>query len=101
MDCGIHAREWIAPAFCQYFVKQVTQIVQLLLEKKLNKTSYPSHPPKCFCFGPHQILDASKTDGKMKEMMANVDFYVTPVLNVDGYMYTWENSTDDEVSTRN
>lgn len=23
MDCGIHAREWIAPAFCQYFVKQV------------------------------------------------------------------------------
>lgn len=23
MDCGIHAREWIAPAFCQYFVSQV------------------------------------------------------------------------------
>lgn len=23
MDCGIHAREWIAPAFCQYFVRQV------------------------------------------------------------------------------
>ncbi|MEQ2162582.1 hypothetical protein GOODEAATRI_021261, partial [Goodea atripinnis] len=22
MDCGIHAREWIAPAFCQYFVRQ-------------------------------------------------------------------------------
>uniref|UniRef100_A0A672LLF5 Carboxypeptidase O n=1 Tax=Sinocyclocheilus grahami TaxID=75366 RepID=A0A672LLF5_SINGR len=21
MDCGIHAREWIAPAFCQHFVK--------------------------------------------------------------------------------
>ncbi|KAF4014176.1 hypothetical protein G4228_005411 [Cervus hanglu yarkandensis] len=21
MDCGIHAREWIAPAFCQWFVK--------------------------------------------------------------------------------
>ncbi|KAK7879498.1 hypothetical protein WMY93_033794 [Mugilogobius chulae] len=21
MDCGIHAREWISPAFCQYFVK--------------------------------------------------------------------------------
>lgn len=37
----------------------------------------------------------------MKEMMTNVDFYVTPVLNVDGYMYTWENSTDDTVSTRN
>uniref|UniRef100_A0A673B9S1 Carboxypeptidase O n=1 Tax=Sphaeramia orbicularis TaxID=375764 RepID=A0A673B9S1_9TELE len=23
MDCGIHAREWIAPAFCQYFINQV------------------------------------------------------------------------------
>lgn len=23
MDCGIHAREWIAPAFCQHFVKEV------------------------------------------------------------------------------
>lgn len=25
MDCGIHAREWIAPAFCQYFVRQVRE----------------------------------------------------------------------------
>lgn len=23
MDCGIHAREWIAPAFCQFFVREV------------------------------------------------------------------------------
>nr|KAF6494363.1 carboxypeptidase O [Rousettus aegyptiacus] len=22
MDCGIHTREWIAPAFCQWFVKE-------------------------------------------------------------------------------
>ncbi|KAM8905228.1 LOW QUALITY PROTEIN: carboxypeptidase O [Spinachia spinachia] len=58
MDCGIHAREWIAPAFCQYFVSQ--------------------------------ILKAHKTDHKMQEMLKNMDFYVTPVLNVDGYIYTWE-----------
>lgn len=25
MDCGIHAREWISPAFCQWFVNEVTQ----------------------------------------------------------------------------
>ncbi|XP_037552300.1 carboxypeptidase O-like [Nematolebias whitei] len=61
MDCGIHAREWIAPAFCQYFVKQ--------------------------------ILETYKTDTKMKEMMKNMDFYVTPVLNVDGYMYSWKDNT--------
>ncbi|XP_039998371.1 carboxypeptidase O-like [Xiphias gladius] len=61
MDCGIHAREWIAPAFCQYFVRQ--------------------------------ILQTYKTDPKMEEMMKNMDFYVTPVLNMDGYIYTWENTT--------
>ncbi|KAM6893497.1 carboxypeptidase O [Xenentodon cancila] len=57
MDCGIHAREWIAPAFCQYFVRQ--------------------------------ILQAYKTDAKMELMMKNMDFYVTPVLNIDGYIYSW------------
>ncbi|XP_063067991.1 carboxypeptidase O-like [Engraulis encrasicolus] len=58
MDCGIHSREWIAPAFCQYFVKQ--------------------------------ILDNYKTDEKINLMLKNLDFYVTPVLNMDGYEYTWQ-----------
>lgn len=60
MDCGIHAREWIAPAFCQYFV--------------------------------NQILQSYKTNPKMKEIMSNVDFYITPVLNMDGYFHSWENN---------
>lgn len=42
---------------------------------------------------PRQILEAYQTQPQMKEMMKNVDFYVTPVLNIDGYTYTWENST--------
>ncbi|XP_061571612.1 carboxypeptidase O [Cololabis saira] len=61
MDCGIHAREWIAPAFCQYFVKE--------------------------------ILQTYKTDPKMELMMKNMDFYVTPVLNIDGYIYSWKDAT--------
>ncbi|KAM9820829.1 carboxypeptidase O-like [Neosynchiropus ocellatus] len=60
MDCGIHAREWIAPAFCQYFVKQ--------------------------------LLQAYNTDPKVKEMMSNMDFYVTPVLNMDGYFHSWRDN---------
>ena len=28
----------------------------------------------------------------MQEMMTNVDFYVTPVLNIDGYVYTWKSN---------
>ncbi|XP_047211715.1 carboxypeptidase O isoform X1 [Girardinichthys multiradiatus] len=61
MDCGIHAREWIAPAFCQYFVRQ--------------------------------ILQTYKTDAKMETMLTNMDFYVTPVLNIDGYIYSWKDSS--------
>nr|XP_046191038.1 carboxypeptidase O [Oncorhynchus gorbuscha] len=61
MDCGIHAREWIAPAFCQYFVRE--------------------------------ILRTYKTDTKVNEMMKNLDFYITPVLNVDGYIYSWHNES--------
>ncbi|KAL7865497.1 hypothetical protein SRHO_G00107440 [Serrasalmus rhombeus] len=61
MDCGIHAREWIAPAFCQWFVKE--------------------------------ILQTYRTDEKMKQMVQNLDFYVTPVLNIDGYIYTWINES--------
>ncbi|KAL6481068.1 hypothetical protein MHYP_G00091480 [Metynnis hypsauchen] len=61
MDCGIHAREWIAPAFCQYFVKE--------------------------------ILGLYKTDPKMNELFKNLDFYITPVLNMDGYIYSWIDNT--------
>ncbi|XP_030634872.1 carboxypeptidase O [Chanos chanos] len=61
MDCGIHAREWISPAFCQHFVKE--------------------------------ILNAYKTDPKMNEMFKNMDFYITPVLNMDGYIYSWKDNT--------
>lgn len=26
MDCGFHAGEWISPAFCQWFVKEVSKL---------------------------------------------------------------------------
>ncbi|XP_070694583.1 carboxypeptidase O-like [Pempheris klunzingeri] len=61
MDCGIHAREWIAPAFCQWFVKEIVR-------------SY-------------------KTDKKLEQMLQNLDMYVTPVINVDGYMFSWANDS--------
>lgn len=28
IDCGVHAREWIGPAFCQWFVKEVVLFFQ-------------------------------------------------------------------------
>ncbi|XP_044525352.1 carboxypeptidase O [Gracilinanus agilis] len=57
MDCGIHAREWIAPAFCQWFVRE--------------------------------ILQNYKTDLRISRFLRKMDFYILPVLNVDGYIYTW------------
>ncbi|XP_042573541.1 carboxypeptidase O-like isoform X2 [Cyprinus carpio] len=41
MDCGIHAREWIAPAFCQHFVK----------ETRLWRKSRSPGTGNCTCFG--------------------------------------------------
>ncbi|XP_032830828.1 carboxypeptidase B2-like [Petromyzon marinus] len=58
IDCGIHAREWIAPAFCQYFVQ-------------------------------HAV---NRLDRSMMELLKHFDFYVLPVLNVDGYHYSWTKS---------
>ncbi|XP_034742326.1 carboxypeptidase O-like isoform X2 [Etheostoma cragini] len=61
VDCGIHAREWIAPAFCQWFVKE--------------------------------IVNSYKTNKKLEQMLQNLDVYVTPVINVDGYIFTWANDS--------
>ncbi|XP_078260581.1 carboxypeptidase O-like [Rhinoraja longicauda] len=57
MDCGIHAREWIAPAFCQWFVKEV--------------------------------LETYTADPKTDRFFQHIDFYILPVLNIDGYIYSW------------
>uniref|UniRef100_A0A670Y5L8 Peptidase M14 domain-containing protein n=1 Tax=Pseudonaja textilis TaxID=8673 RepID=A0A670Y5L8_PSETE len=57
MDCGIHAREWISPAFCQWFVKEAV-------------TTYG-------------------IDKDMTLLLDNINFYVLPVFNVDGYVWTW------------
>ncbi|XP_054848139.1 carboxypeptidase B2 [Eublepharis macularius] len=57
IDCGIHAREWIAPAFCLWFVGH--------------------------------MIHVSQTDRTMARLLQHFDFYVMPVVNVDGYEYTW------------
>ncbi|KAF1671170.1 CBPB1 Carboxypeptidase, partial [Pygoscelis papua] len=57
MDCGFHAREWISPAFCQWFVKEA--------------------------------VETYGKDTVMTTLLNSLDFYVLPVVNIDGYIYTW------------
>ncbi|XP_028288238.1 carboxypeptidase B [Parambassis ranga] len=56
MDCGIHAREWISPAFCQWFVKEA--------------------------------LSTYGSDSQMTSLLNQMDVFVLPVFNVDGYDFT-------------
>ncbi|XP_054839719.1 mast cell carboxypeptidase A-like isoform X2 [Eublepharis macularius] len=66
MDCGIHAREWISPAFCQWFVKQA-------------------------------VVTYGK-DKVMTKLLDSMNFYVLPVFNIDGYVWT---RTEDRMWRKN
>ncbi|KAL2085537.1 hypothetical protein ACEWY4_018857 [Coilia grayii] len=58
MDCGIHSREWISTAFCQWFVREA--------------------------------VSTYGTDSQMTSLLDQMDIYVLPVFNIDGYDYTWK-----------
>uniref|UniRef100_A0A8C2XBU2 Carboxypeptidase A6 n=1 Tax=Cyclopterus lumpus TaxID=8103 RepID=A0A8C2XBU2_CYCLU len=57
IDCGIHAREWIGPAFCQWFVKEA--------------------------------INSYQHDSVMRRLLHQLNFYIMPVFNVDGYHFSW------------
>ncbi|XP_024135976.1 carboxypeptidase A6 [Oryzias melastigma] len=42
IDCGVHAREWIGPAFCQWFVKEAISSYQYdsVMTRLLNQLSF-------------------------------------------------------------
>ena len=71
----------------QYIINQITlrQVLQII---------YMEIPKSQFtCLSLMQILRTYKTDPKVEQMLKNLDLYVTPVLNVDGYTYTWTDNT--------
>ena len=37
-----------------------------------------------------QLISQYPDDDSVREVLNKVDFVILPVLNVDGYVYTWE-----------
>eukprot|EP01065_Artemidia_motanka_P041880 TRINITY_DN54_c0_g2_i2.p1 TRINITY_DN54_c0_g2~~TRINITY_DN54_c0_g2_i2.p1 ORF type:complete len:416 (+),score=150.17 TRINITY_DN54_c0_g2_i2:47-1294(+) len=67
IQCGIHAREWIAPATCMYFAQK--------------------------------LLDGLKNgDAEVTKLLTKTFVYLVPVLNVDGYQFSW---TDNRMWRKN
>lgn len=93
VDCGIHAREWIAPAFCQWFVKEVCPPRHKFYDTHIHhsRSTLTCEHLKFRFFV--QIVHSHKTNKKLEQMLQNLDVYVTPVINVDGYVFTWANDS--------
>lgn len=51
-ECGMHAREWLAPAACMWIIKELIDPVN-------------------------------------REYLSNYTFTIIPMMNPDGYLYTW------------
>merc|ERR1712227_36616 len=64
IDCGIHAREWISPAVCRLFIDEYLR-----------------------CSRPN----AENCDPFVVDNFYNYNFAMLPLLNQDGYYYTWSN----------
>lgn len=46
-----------------------------------------------FKFPSGQIVQSYKTSEELKQILQNLDIYVTPVINVDGYIFSWANDS--------
>ena len=66
-QCAIHAREWISPAVCMYFVN-------------------------------HLLTQHAAGDAAVVALLGLTELIVVPVVNPDGYSYTW---TDNRLWRKN
>lgn len=89
MDCGFHAREWISHAFCQWFVNEVRKMPGWPRQAPTNK-EYNWLQHKFFCNLP-QAVTAYGSVSQMTSLLDQMDVFVLPVFNIDGYVFTHTN----------
>ena len=90
IECGIHAREWIAPAACRQFVHEI-----------LHNVGYPAQKPEnteqpVDYVQPAENLQSTGSDERAgdpytkEEVIGLMDFnwYIILQMNPDGYQYT-------------
>ena len=78
IDGGIHAREWISPATVVYIIDSLTRYLVVL------KLSFDYHHEAC--------IDKTPLFRQLrgKAMYKDIDWYLLPVVNPDGYVYTMD-----------
>ncbi|GKT93158.1 zinc carboxypeptidase [Colletotrichum tofieldiae] len=74
----VHAREWISTMASESLVA----IIMLVFKKKANAARQTTE------YLAYQLLTKYATDSAIKSVVDKFDFYITPVVNPDGFVYT-------------
>ena len=90
IECGIHAREWIAPSACRQFVHEILHNVGYPADK------FDDSEQSADDAQPAEDVQATENDQKAgdpytkEEVIGLMDFnwYIILQMNPDGYQYT-------------
>lgn len=63
-------------------------MIKLKLSENWEKRPLPRIIPNIFLSNV-QILQNYEDNSRIRRLLKNLDFYVLPVFNIDGYIYTW------------
>ncbi|XP_030847073.1 carboxypeptidase B [Strongylocentrotus purpuratus] len=81
---GIHAREWVSPATVMGFTQKVDKEDRVGIHAR----EWVS-PATVMGFTQKLIDEYEEGDPLVQRMFDNIDWYIVPSLNVDGYHHTW------------